>query len=299
IMTDADIDGAHIRTLLLTFFYRQMPEIIERGHLFIAQPPLFKIGKGKKTWYLLNEEAMDEFILKNMVSDIILKGDIEITGTELARYLKLVNRRKNILSNYEMRQMDERIIQSASYMNDETMSSGYDSFKIRDSILEIIKEWFPNMGPVTHDIDDEQIVFHSVKNGLRKQTGIDTRLLDSKGFEELKKIHTQLKKIGRPPFTVIRGDTAHDVVNLRDAAQKIFEEAKKGYNLQRYKGLGEMNPEQLWDTTMDPEKRTLLQVTIEDAVETDLIFSMLMGDDVVPRRDFIEKNALKVSNLDI
>ncbi|HDP25008.1 MAG TPA: DNA topoisomerase (ATP-hydrolyzing) subunit B [Deltaproteobacteria bacterium] len=299
IMTDADIDGAHIRTLLLTFFYRQMPEIIERGHLFIAQPPLFKIGKGKKTWYLLNEEAMDEFILKNMVSDIILKGDIEITGTELARYLKLVNRRKNILSNYEMRQMDERIIQSASYMNDETMSSGYDSFKIRDSILEIIKEWFPNMGPVTHDIDDEQIVFHSVKNGLRKQTGIDTRLLDSKGFEELKKIHTQLKKIGRPPFTVIRGDTAHEVVNLRDAAQKIFEEAKKGYNLQRYKGLGEMNPEQLWDTTMDPEKRTLLQVTIEDAVETDLIFSMLMGDDVVPRRDFIEKNALKVSNLDI
>ncbi|MGC9323583.1 MAG: DNA topoisomerase (ATP-hydrolyzing) subunit B [Desulfomonilia bacterium] len=299
IMTDADVDGAHIRTLLLTFFYRQMPEIIERGHLYIAQPPLFKVSKGKKMWYILNEEAMDDFLLKSMVRDITLKGDIEITGSELARYLKLISRRKNILSNYEIRQMDERVIQSASYLSQEDVTAEYDPKRIRDSIMGIIREWFPAIGMVTHDILEDQILFHSVKNGLRKETMIDPRLFESKGFEELQKIHLQLKKIGRPPFTVVKGEASYEVVNLREAAQKIFDEAKKGYSLQRYKGLGEMNPGQLWETTMDPENRSLLQVTIDDAVETDLIFSMLMGDDVVPRREFIEKNALKVSNLDI
>ncbi|HOJ13887.1 MAG TPA: DNA topoisomerase (ATP-hydrolyzing) subunit B [Deltaproteobacteria bacterium] len=299
IMTDADVDGAHIRTLLLTFFFRQLPEIIERGHLYIAQPPLFKIMKGKKMAYVLNEEALDEFLLKNITRDFVLKGAIEITGAELARYLKLINRRKNILVNYEMRQMDERIVQSVSYLDAQTLREGFDSARIKEETLTIIQEWFPYIGPVGCDAMVDHLVFTSVKNGIRKETVIDPKLLESKGFEELQKIHQQLKAIGKPPFKVFKGDVSFDVVNLTDAAARIYDEAKKGYTIQRYKGLGEMNPEQLWETTMDPERRTLLQVTIDDALETDQIFSTLMGDDVEPRREFIEKNALKVVNLDI
>ncbi|HHO75359.1 MAG TPA: DNA gyrase subunit B, partial [Deltaproteobacteria bacterium] len=155
------------------------------------------------------------------------------------------------------------------------------------------------MGPVTSYKLEDKVVFDTVKNGIRKNTAIDRKLMESKGFEELQKIHDQLSKIGRPPFYIIKGETTYEVVNLREAAVKIFEEAKKGYALQRYKGLGEMNPTQLWETTMDPDNRTMLRVNIDDAVETDMIFSTLMGDDVVPRREFIETNALKVSNLDI
>jgi len=299
IMPDADVDGAHIRTLLLTFFYRQMPEIIERGHLYIAQPPLFKLAKGKKVSSVLNEEVLDDFLIRNITRDIVLKGAIEITGSELARYLKLITRRKNILQNYEMRQMDERIVQSVSYLDDALIQGPIEPEKIKDAILSVIREWFPHIGPVTHDLFDVHILFHSVKNGIRKQTPIDARLMESKGFEELQKIHNQLLAVGKPPFLVVKGDAAYEVANLREAAARIFEEAKKGYSIQRYKGLGEMNPGQLWETTMDPEQRTFLQVTVDDALETDQIFSTLMGDDVEPRREFIEKNALKVSNLDI
>ena len=299
IMTDADVDGAHIRTLLLTFFFRQMPEIIERGHLYIAQPPLFKIAKGKKLWYLLNEELMDEFLMKNAVKDIVLKGETEITGSELSRYIKLINRRKSILMNYEHRNMDERVIQSSSYLDPELFRDVFNAAGINEGIKQVIREWFPNLGPFTSDVLEDQVIFHTVKNGLRKETIIDQKLFETKGFEELQKIHSQLKRIGRPPFTIVSNSTSFVVPNLREAAQKIFDEAKKGYTLQRYKGLGEMNPDQLWETTMDPERRSLLKVSIEDAVETDQIFTTLMGDDVVPRREFIEKNALKVTNLDI
>jgi len=298
IMTDADVDGAHIRTLLLTFFFRQMPEIIERGHLYIAQPPLFKLTKGKKTQYLLNEELLDEYLLKNIVKDITLKGDIEISGTELIRYIKLINRRRSILINYEMKNMDERVIQSSSYLSHES-GSLFQPESIEEQILDIIKEWFPYIGPVTSKVFEDKVVFYTVKNGSRKQSTIDNKLFESKGYEELQKIHVQLSTIGRPPFFVIKGENVYEVANLREASTRIFEEAKKGFSLQRYKGLGEMNPSQLWETTMDPDNRTMLQVNIDDAVETDLIFSTLMGDDVVPRREFIETNALRVSNLDI
>jgi len=299
IMTDADVDGAHIRTLLLTFFFRQMPEIIERGHLYIAQPPLFKIAKGKKLWYLLNEEIMDDFLLKNAVKEVTLKGEIEITGTELSRYIKLINRRKSILVNYEMRHMDERVIQSSTYLDPDMLKNAYDPLVVDREIKNTIKEWFPYIGPVTSEIIDDQIIFHTVKNGIRKQTPIDPRQVETKGFEELQKIHAQLKKIGRPPFKVLKADASYEVPNLSEAANKIMDEAKKGYTLQRYKGLGEMNPGQLWETTMDPEKRSMLKVSIDDAIETDQIFTTLMGDDVIPRREFIEKNALKATNLDI
>lgn len=299
IMTDADVDGAHIRTLLLTFFFRQMPEIIERGYLYIAQPPLFKVAKGKKMWYILNEEGLDDFLLQNITRDIVLRGAIDVTGSELSRYLKLITRRQSFLQNYEMRQMDERIVQCASYLDDDTLAQEYNPERIRDAILQVIHGWFPYISPVTHEIVEDQIMFYTIKHGIRKRTPIDRKLFESKGFEELQKIHHLLLKIGKPPFFVVKGEVAFECSNLKDAAQKIFDEARKGYAIQRYKGLGEMNPEQLWETTLDPEKRTFLQVTIDDAVETDQIFSTLMGDEVEPRRDFIEKNALKVSNLDI
>jgi DNA gyrase subunit B len=276
-----------------------MPEIIERGHLYIAQPPLFKVTKGKKLWYLLNEEILDDFLLKNAVKEITLRGEIEITGSELSRYFKLINRRKSILLNYELRHMDERIIQSCSYLDPVMMMAAFDPAIIDQETRKTVKEWFPSLGPITSDVLGDQVVFHTIKNGIRKQTPIDRRLAETKGFEELQKIHAQLKRLGRPPFVLTKGEASYEVPNLSEAANKILEEARKGYALQRYKGLGEMNPEQLWETTMDPEKRTMLKVSIDDAVETDQIFTTLMGDDVIPRREFIEKNALKVSNLDI
>lgn len=299
IMTDADVDGAHIRTLLLTFFFRQMPEIIERGHLYIAQPPLFKIAKGKKLWYLLNDEAMDEFLMKSAMKSITLKGEMDITGSELSRYIKLIGRRRTILQNYEHRNMDERIIQSSSYIDPELFGVAYDPVRVNEETTAVIREWFPALGPFTTEVLEDKVIFHTVKNGLRKETPIDQRLSETKGFEELQRIHVQLRKVGRPPFVVVSDGTSYEVPNLREAAQKVYDEAKKGYSLQRYKGLGEMNPDQLWETTMDPERRTMLRVGIEDAVETDQIFTTLMGDDVVPRREFIEKNALRVMNLDI
>jgi DNA gyrase subunit B len=299
IMTDADVDGAHIRTLLLTFFFRQMPELIERGHLYIAQPPLFKIAKGKKLWYLLNDEAMDDFLMKSAMKSITLKGEMEISGSELSRYIKLISRRRTILLNYEHRNMDERIIQSSSYIDPELFGVSYDPVRVNEETTAVIREWFPALGPFTTEVLEDKVVFHTVKNGLRKQTTIDQRLSETKGFEEIQRIHAQLRKLGRPPFVVVSDGTSYEVTNLREAAQKVYDEAKKGYALQRYKGLGEMNPDQLWETTMDPEKRTMLRVSIEDAVETDQIFTTLMGEDVVPRREFIEKNALRVMNLDI
>ena len=299
IMTDADVDGAHIRTLLLTFFFRQMPEIIEHGHLYIAQPPLFKVSKGKKIEYLLNEETLDEYLLKDVVKDVVLRGESDITGQELARYLRLISRRNKILMNYEMRHMDDRVVQSSSYLPEELLSEPFDAYQVEQQVYATIRDWFPYLGPVTSKCTDDQVVFFSVKNGLRKETIIDHKLMESKGFIELNKIHKNLLMIGKPPFVVLKGETAYEVVNLREAATRIFEEAKKGYSMQRYKGLGEMNPEQLWETTMDPENRSMLKVSIDDAVETDQIFSTLMGDDVVPRREFIEMNALRVTNLDI
>ncbi len=299
IMTDADVDGAHIRTLLLTFFFRQMPEIIEHGHLYIAQPPLFKVSKGKKIEYLLNEETLDEYLLKDVVKDVVLRGESDITGQELARYLRLISRRNKILMNYEMRHMDDRVVQSSSYLPEELLSEPFDAYQVEQQVYATIRDWFPYLGPVTSKCTDDQVVFFSVKNGLRKETIIDHKLMESKGFIELNKIHKNLLMIGKPPFVVLKGESAYEVVNLREAATRIFEEAKKGYSMQRYKGLGEMNPEQLWETTMDPENRSMLKVSIDDAVETDQIFSTLMGDDVVPRREFIEMNALRVTNLDI
>jgi DNA gyrase subunit B len=299
IMTDADVDGAHIRTLLLTFFFRQMPDIIEHGYLYIAQPPLFRLAKGKTTNYLLNEDALEEYLLSGISRECTIKGEVEISGQELIRFIRQIHRRENILVNYEMRNMDDRIVQAASYMDPEEIKADFSGVLVSGNVKDISKAWFPNMGPVRSEVKDEHVIFYTVKNGLRKETLIDKKLFESKGFEELVKIHTHLKKVGKPPFYVIRGSSVHKVDNLNEAKLKVQDEAKKGLSLQRYKGLGEMNPEQLWETTMDPANRTFLKVTIEDAVETDQIFSTLMGDEVEPRRDFIQSNALRVTNLDI
>ncbi len=298
IMTDADVDGAHIRTLLLTFFYRQMPEIIEHGHLYIAQPPLFKVTKGKRIHYILNEELLESFLLKNVSKEIVLAGAKDFMGGDLVRLIKLVNRRNGILKNYERRHMDDRVIQCASYVPFGEMES-FNVLLVKDKIEEILERWFSNIGPVESRVDEGKIIFNTVKDGISRRTVIDGTMIQSPGFIELAKINSQLSGVGEPPFKIKKNGQEYPVSNLREAAQKIMDEAKKGYTLQRYKGLGEMNPSQLWDTTMDPENRSLLQVSIEDAIETDSIFTTLMGDDVAQRREFIQNNALKVSNLDI
>jgi len=214
------------------------------------------------------------------------------------RMIKLVNRRNGILHNYETRHMDDRVVQSASHLQKEIMLQ-FDASTVKEGVEGILGKWFLNIGPVDSSVVDNHVVFRTLKNGIGRSTIVDETLLRSPGFLELVKINNRLLEIGTPPFTIIKNSQNYMVSNLREAAQKVMDEAKKGYALQRYKGLGEMNPEQLWDTTMDPEKRFLVQVSIEDAIETDSIFTTLMGDDVEQRRNFIQSNALRVSNLDI
>jgi DNA gyrase subunit B len=194
-----------------------------------------------------------------------------------------------------MKQMDDRIIEAISYLPKDTL----DPVIVEKTIEKAVKEWFPTIGAMSVEAIDGTCVFHTVKSGIGRATAINSALLKSPGFNELVNISKQALKLGKPPFKVITDKVTLEAQNHREIGTILMEEAKKGFSLQRYKGLGEMNPSQLWETTMEPEGRLLLQVRIEDAVETDNIFTILMGDEVAPRREFIQDNALRVTNLDI
>lgn len=297
LMTDADVDGAHIRTLLLTFFYRQMPEVIERGYLYIAQPPLFKVKRGRTERYIQNEAELQSMLLE-LASDeiaIVIKGS-EIKGKAIIPHLKKIINFEKLLGWFGRRRKDPLVLRLL-------LREGVDKGVMKDrnaftNLLERITKGIPDI-KVGEIYEDEEHEGFGVE--LRRQNyklKIETSLLLSPEYKELESLYGAVRDMGEP-IRLITKEGGREVTDTAELINLVFEIARKGLTIQRYKGLGEMNPQQLWETTMDPEKRTLLQVSIEDSVQSDEIFSILMGDQVEPRKEFIIRHALEARNIDI
>ncbi len=322
IMTDADVDGLHIRTLLLTFFFRQMRELIERGYLYIAQPPLFKVTDRKKELYIHNEETMKDHVLDNGVNRVRLfvvngKGDNlpqgvpAITGSRLLGLIKKAMRIETVLDRFEREEKNRDLIRILA--GDPALSE--EDYRTEEALTRVAKRTGMALGDrlegFSTEMDQEhgrwKIVFSIRRNNQTMTTSIDRDILKLPKFLEIKALLSQVAVLGEAPYRVGSEEGAdgalekvcETVGTLSALIDCVISAGKKGVSVQRYKGLGEMNPEQLWETTMNPEKRTLLQVRIEDAVAAEEIFTTLMGDQVEPRRDFIYKNALYASNLDV
>jgi DNA gyrase subunit B len=312
VMTDADVDGSHIRTLLLTFFFRQYPEILENGYLYIAQPPLYKVKRGKRELYLKNEQAMEDFLLAAAVEEVKVSGDggkgPAIVGAELMELLRLTLRYSKVLSLLDKR-CDGRIVDALVQAADLAKTDLADGARVAKLLDEKVGPYLvqnhPGVVTVKFDIKPDpehggvQIHAPARIGGGRKQAVIDFAFLDSPEYEELRKLRAEIAERARAPYVTERGNERRVAQLASELAAQMEELGRKGLTIQRYKGLGEMDAEQLWETTMDPARRTLLQVRVQDSVDADQIFTVLMGDLVEPRRDFIEKNALKVRNLDV
>ena len=309
IMTDADVDGSHIRTLLLTFFFRQMPELIERGNIYIAQPPLFKVKKGKTETYVKNEKALENLLISTALEGAKLHFDAEnvFAGPELRQLVTEYDAVVNVINRFSKRYpktfleklMFNRLLTDEQLVSRDTMEvvskslleqlnqepEGSEYFEIELQQDAERSWWLPNVTVTSH--------------GVKHSTLINKDLFLSGEYRKIVDFGSKLNSLLKPTTYIERDDKKQVIRSFKEAMNWLIQEAKKGQTIQRYKGLGEMNPDQLWETTMDPEKRTLMQVRIEDAVAADKIFTTLMGDEVEPRRQFIEINALDVTNLDV
>ncbi|MEL0121851.1 MAG: DNA topoisomerase (ATP-hydrolyzing) subunit B [Paracoccaceae bacterium] len=302
IMTDADVDGAHIRTLLLTFFYRQMPQLIEGGYLYIAQPPLYKVSRGKSEVYLKDQSALEEYLVEQGVEGAVLKlgSGAEIAGLDLARVVSEARQLKKVLDafpTYYPRHILEQAAIAGAFVPgvvDADLQGTADKVAARlDMIaLEYERGW---QGRITQD---HGIRLTRILRGVEEVRTLDGPMLRSGEARKTGSFTQSLQEVYGTPASLVRKDREQIIFGPLDLLNAIFKEGEKGLTLQRYKGLGEMNPEQLWETTLDPDARTFLQVKIEDAAEADDLFTKLMGDVVEPRREFIQKNALSVANLD-
>jgi DNA gyrase subunit B len=315
IMTDADVDGSHIRTLLLTFFYRQMRQLIERGYLYIAQPPLFKVKKGKSERYVKDERALEEHLLDLALGSVkvIPDGASEPLGAErLRRLLECTSYYRKLLERISLRRLDRDVVDAAVRGGVPREADLSDASRLGGEIAEAIEARTrpPEGNGVAISFRTEpdpehdgfRLLVLTRRAGIELETPLDTDFLRSPDFQRLDELAREIASIGAAPFRLVREAQAEDEPPCDDAVsllERLLALGEKGLSIQRYKGLGEMNPDQLADTTMDRAKRTLLQVRVEDAVEADEAFTTLMGDDVEPRREFIERNALDVQNLDI
>jgi len=311
LLADADIDGAHIRTLLLTFFYRQMPEVVENGHLYIGQPPLYRVKKGRRERYLKDDPALQSYLIELGVDGVKVTPNgvkKEYSGKALEKITKQLILYSAILDLMK-RHGDPRIIDAVVTIDALTEKAlGGTQKKLDaclDAVAEYLKKRYPDMSDFEMEIENDEeheskrVVYRSTRDGFTRETVIDVDFLNTPDLGELRTLHKDFAELGKAPYTIVHGDKTTKAENLQEVKGYIMAEGKRGQDIQRYKGLGEMNPEQLWTTTLDPERRTLLQVHVDDAVEADNIFSILMGDAVEPRREFIETNALNVRNLDI
>ena len=310
IMTDADVDGSHIRTLLLTFFYRQMPEIMERGHIFIAQPPLYKVKKGKQERYIKDDEGLTEYLTTLALDHASIHVNEDAPAISGAGLEQLVNQYRKTMDIVKRvsRQMPADILEKMIYSSTITAEDFTDETKVQAWTKDLITQLENQDGngsiyqaEVKHNL--ERNIYYP--NFIVRQHGIDKEyhcsyeFLQSKEFAAIMSLNSAINGLMEEGAYVKRGDKVNPVESFDEALTWLMAESKRGQYIQRYKGLGEMNPEQLWETTMDPDTRRMLQVTIEDAIAADQLFTTLMGDHVEPRRKFIEDNALRVSNLDV
>ena len=302
IMTDADVDGAHIRTLLLTFFYRQMPELIEGGYLYIAQPPLYKVSRGKSEVYLKDQAEMDEYLIEQGIDGAVLRqgNGEEINGQDLRRIVNEARQLKRVLdafpTHYPRHILEQAAIAGAFVPGvvDQDLQGTADRVAERLNLiaLEYEQGW---QGRITQD---HSIRLARILRGVEEVRTLDGPMLRSGEARKTGSFTQSLQDVYNLPATLIRKDRNQMIFGPLDLLSAILQEGEKGLSLQRYKGLGEMNPDQLWETTLDPDARTLLQVKINDVAEADDLFTKLMGDIVEPRREFIQQNALNVENLD-
>ncbi|RUO59082.1 DNA topoisomerase (ATP-hydrolyzing) subunit B [Pseudidiomarina insulisalsae] len=311
IMTDADVDGSHIRTLLLTFFYRQMPELIERGYMYIAQPPLYKVKKGKQETYIKDEPGLIAYLTSMALENASLHVNADAPGISGAHLETLVNDyqlAQNAIKQRLSRRMPEAFLQRLLYaprLTEERLKDESAMQAWADELQKDLTDREVNSATYTMSIqyDEERSMYLPVitvrQHGIDKDYPLNYEFLMSRDYDQLVSIGEKINGLVEPGGFVRRGDKEKPVDDFVEAVEWLINESKRGVYIQRYKGLGEMNPEQLWETTMDPETRRMMRVTIEDAIGADQLFTTLMGDEVEPRRDFIETNALKVANLDV
>jgi DNA gyrase subunit B len=300
IMTDADVDGSHIRTLLLTFFYRQMPELIERGHVYIAQPPLYKIKQGNQEWYLKDEGEMNRYLLDRALDGARLFPSADapaIDDAALGELLTDFQQARMVAERLKLRYDADVIEQLVDF---EPFSEGVDFDAWSEGFIARLEQATP--AGVTWKIKKlggGGLAVSRYAQGVVQDTVLDTSFFNSPEYRQLAKVGGAVHDLFEEGARIERGNNAKPVTRFAEVFEWLMDESRKGRSFQRFKGLGEMNPEQLWDTTVNPETRRLLRVSIEDAVAADDIFSTLMGNEVEPRRNFIEDNALQVANLDI
>ncbi|HEV7985521.1 MAG TPA: hypothetical protein VGP20_05095, partial [Steroidobacteraceae bacterium] len=308
--TDADVDGSHIRTLLLTFFYRQIPLLIERGHIYIAQPPLYKVKRGKQETYVKDDNELNAMLLNSALENAALYVNAAaeaLSGSALEMLARHYMEVQAITRRW-MRRYDERLLEQLVYLP-----------AVRSSDLkngEFMREWIHSLETQLNARSDgrynfrvelrssvdghgPRIVVRKTEHGLVTEKLLHREFFESAEYQRIAELARTLTGLIGAGAYVSRGNEREDIGSFKQAIIWLFDQARKGQTIQRYKGLGEMNPEQLWETTINPQTRRLLQVRIEDAVAADEIFTTLMGDQVEPRREFIEKNALAVANLDV
>ncbi|AKF03629.1 DNA topoisomerase (ATP-hydrolyzing) subunit B [Sandaracinus amylolyticus] len=318
IMTDADVDGSHIRTLLLTFFYRQMPEAIRRGYVYIAQPPLYRVKKGKKEQYLKDEDAFARFVIDSGIDGVVVRttgGQVPLAGDSLKRLLDDMNKWKKLLRAME-RRLEPSIVEALVRVA-RLDADGLRDRATVDSAIKAVESYVgekqPDLLPIIARVEEDpehsasRIRFSTRAGVSTKTTTIDVDFVNGADYGQLRAIWDGVAALGAAPFVAVTGATEEEgdggrteqIGSVDDLVAWVEARGRKGLSIQRYKGLGEMNPEQLWDTTMNPDTRVLLQVKVDDALQTDQLFSLLMGDEVEPRREFIEHHALDVKELDI
>jgi len=300
-MTDADVDGSHIRTLLLTFFYRQMPELIERGYIYIAQPPLYKIGKGKKQRYVKDDLEFEAHLLELALNDASVvnsETSLSVSGDELnnlcREYLSVEKTITRLSQDY-----DPLVLKAL-------IENSIDEDKLSDDVIKEIQNGLNKEGYESPHYElsvlkngTTTLKINKRHHGMTTKAEFDSAFWSSPEYTSIKGLADKLETQLGGSMVVKRGDKEKECEEFSQALEWLMASAKKGLDVQRYKGLGEMNPDQLWETTMDPDVRRLLKVVIDDDVSSDETFTVLMGDQVEPRRDFIEKNAFTVNNLDV